>query len=191
MQNLQSLRENSPIDLSNYSDEDIEGALQVHPSLWALTLKNEVGIPLEFKQHRFMAALYNDMSPLQVWLKPPQIGASTAQILKALWMAKKLNKQVVYTLPTDDAMYEMVSATFNRLIAQNSSLQKWVEDTDTMSHKAVGNSMIRFRGTQSATQAMMYPSDVSIHDEVDSSNAEHIQLMETRQQAKAEAWRWY
>jgi len=184
-------QENLPINLSDYTDEEIAQAFECYPSLWAQLLRNEQGIPIEFDDHRFMWDIYNDFSPFSVVLKPPQVGMTTAQILKALYVAKKFNKQIVYTLPTEDAMYEMVSGTFNRLIAQNPPLQKWVMDSDTMSHKSVGDSMIRFRGTQSPTQAMMYPSDLNIHDELDASNFDNIQLMETRQQAKAEAWRWY
>lgn len=184
-------QETSPLDLSTYSDEEIEAAFELYPSLWAQTLRNEQGDWIEFDNHRFMKEIYNDFSPFSVVLKPPQVGMTTAQILKCLYVAKKLNKQIVYTLPTDDTMYEMVSGTFNRLIAQNTKLQEWVSDSDTMSHKSVGSSMIRFRGTSSAIQAMSYPAELNVHDELDASNFENIQLMETRQKAKADPWRWY
>ena len=36
-----------------------------------------------------MRPIFNDMSRFQVILKPPQVGATTTQILKALYMAKK------------------------------------------------------------------------------------------------------
>ncbi len=183
--------ESSPIDFSSFSDEEIEQAYSRYPSLWASTLVNEVGEPIEFDDHKFLKDIYNDFSPLMVVLKPPQVGMTTAQILKCLYIAYHQKKQIVYTLPTEDSTYEMVSGTFNRLIAQNPPLQKWVQNSDTMSHKAVGDSMIRFRGTQIPTQAMMYPSDINAHDELDFSNWENVKLMETRQQAKPEASRWY
>jgi len=181
------------IDFSNYTDEEIKAAWNSYPALWVLWngIKQESGEPIEFNDHNFMWDIYNDLSPFCAVLKPPQVGMTTAQILKALWIAKKEKKEILYTLPTEDAMYEMVSGTFNRLIAQNPILQSWVEDSDTMSHKSVGDSMIRFRGTQSPTQAISYPSDLSIHDEIDASDADNIALMETRQQAQANPMRWY
>lgn len=193
MQNPTSEQENLPINFSDYTDEEISAAWNSAPALWILWngIKQESGEPIEFDDHNFMWDIYNDLSPFCAVLKPPQVGMTTAQILKALWIAKKEKKEILYTLPTEEAMYEMVSGTFNRLISQNPLLQSWVEDSDTMSHKSVGDSMIRFRGTQSSTQAISYPSSLSIHDEIDASNADNIALMETRQQAQANPMRWY
>lgn len=171
--------------------EKILAAHDLYPSLWVKGMVNESGIPLEFKNHRFMLDIYNDLSPLQVILKPPQIGATVMNVLKALWVASHLNKQIIYTLPTASDMYEMVGSGFNRIIAQNPELRQLVSENDTMDHKQVGGGLIRFRGTFSAKQAMMVPSDLNIHDEVDASDSAIITQYETRLQAKADGMRWY
>lgn len=171
--------------------EEIQQIQELKPSLWAEGMVNEAGLPLEFTNHRFLIDIYNDLSPLQVVLKAPQIGATTMHVLKALWVASHLNKQIIYTLPTATDMYEMVGGGFNRIISQNRDLKNLVKDGDTMDHKIVGDSIIRFRGTFSAKQAMMVPSDLNIHDEVDASDAQVIEQYETRLQAKMGGWRWY
>ena len=62
-------------------------------------IKNEVGFPIEFHKRKFLFDIYNDLSPLQVVLKPPQIGATVMNTLKTFWVAKKLKRQIIYTLP--------------------------------------------------------------------------------------------
>lgn len=167
--------------------------MELYPTLWIqkYKIKNEAGIPIEFTQHRFMYDLYNDVSPLQVWLKPPQIGATVAQIIKSLYCAKKKQWDIIYTLPTQGDVSDMAGGKINRIIAQNPILRDWVQDHDTIEQKAVGKQIIYYRGTFSNKQAMMVSSDLNIHDEVDASDASVIQQYETRLQAKADGRRWY
>lgn len=174
-------------------DKKILEAMELYPSLWVAQhqIKTESGLPVEFKKHRFMLDLYNDMSPLQVWLKPPQIGATVAQILKSFYVAKKLRKDIIYTLPTASDVNDMAGGKINRLVAQNPILSKWVKDHDTVDQKAVGENIIYYRGTFSPKQAMMVSSSLNIHDEVDSSDPQVITQYETRLQAQADGMRWY
>ena len=86
----------------------------------------------------------------------------------------------------------MVGGSFNRIIAQNPILMDWVKDHDTVEQKSVGNSMIFYRGTFTAKQAMMIPSGLNIHDEVDASDPNVIVQYENRLQAQEDGgWRWY
>lgn len=163
------------------------------PSYWIKKhkIKNEAGFPIEFDRHYFMQDLYDDMSPLQVWLKPPQIGATVAEIIKSFYCAKKKEWDIIYTLPTQSDVNDMAGGKINRIIAQNPVLQEWVKDHDTVEQKSVGKQIIYYRGTYSPKQAMMVSSDLNIHDEVDASNPPVIEQYETRLQAKADGKRWY
>lgn len=138
-----------------------------------------------------MYDMYNDLSPLQVTLKPPQIGATVKDILKSFWVAKKLKRDIIYTLPTATDVNDMAGGKINRLVAQNPILKEWIRDHDTVEQKSVGDNIIYYRGTFSAKQAMMVSSDLNIHDEVDASDASVITQYETRLQAKQDGWRWY
>ncbi len=149
-------------------------------------------MPIDFEKRRFLWDMYNDLSPLQVLLKPPQIGATVMNTIKSLYVAKKLGKQIIYTLPTQGDVQDMVGGAINRIIYQNPVLMSWVKDHDTIEQKSVGNSIIFYRGTFTQKQAMMVPSGLNIHDEVDASDPNVIVQYETRLQAQEDGGsRWY
>ncbi len=167
--------------------------MELLPTLWIrkYKIKNEAGLPIEFHNHRFLYDIYNDMAPLQVVLKPPQIGMTVLQLIKSLWVAKKKRWDIIYTLPTQGDVNDMAGGKINRIIAQNPILGQWVKDRDTVEQKSVGNNIIYYRGTFTTKQAMMISSDLNIHDEVDASDSDVILQYETRLQAKADGKRWY
>src|SRR6185369_8339699 len=135
-------------------------AKELIPSLWVEkhSLKSESGLPIEFEDHFFMRDLYDDMSSLQVWLKPPQIGATVAQIIKTFYCSKKNGWDVIYTLPTATDVNDMAGGKINRLIAQNPILKEWVHGHDTVEQKSVGKNIIYYRGTFTNKAAMMVSS---------------------------------
>lgn len=164
------------------------------PSLWVLQneIKTSDGKPFEFDKHLFMVDFLNDMSPFQVLLKPPQIGASETEIVKTFFIAKKLGKDIIYTLPTQSDVYDMVGSKVNRIVAQNPILKEWVKDHDTVEQKAVGDNIIHYRGTFTAKAAMMVSSGLNVHDEVDASDLNVITQYENRLQAQEDGgMRWY
>lgn len=182
------------IDGIEVTDKELAEAAELYPYTWVLqnNIRNEIGMPIEFEKRKYLKDIYNDLSPYQVILKPPQIGATVAQTIKSFYVAKKLNRQIIYTLPTEGDVQDMVGGSINRIIAQNQVLLNWVRDHDTIEQKSVGDSIIFYRGTFTAKQAMMIPSGLNIHDEVDASNADVITQYENRLQAQEDGgWRWY
>lgn len=155
------------------------------------SIKTSNGLPFEFRDHAFMIDPLNDLSPLQVWLKPPQIGATEGQIVKTLYVANNYKKDIIYTLPTASDVHDLAGSKINRIVAQNPILMQWVKEHDTVDQKYVGEHVIHYRGTFSTKQAMMVSSQLNVHDEVDASDPEVITQYETRQQATADGWRWY
>lgn len=154
-------------------------------------IKNEQGISLEFKDRPFLWDIYEDMSPFQAILKAPQIGMTTLMTIKSFWVAKNLHKDIIYTLPTQSDVQEMAGSSINRIVAQNPIFMQWVKDHDSVESKRVGDNTIHYRGTWTSKQAMMVPSQLNIHDEVDASKPEVIEQYETRLQANASGMRWY
>lgn len=176
------------------NEEKVSQAMELFPALWVkkYKIKNEVGMPIEFEKRKFLWDMYNDLSPLQVLLKPPQIGATVMFTTKSFYVANKLKRQIIYTLPTQGDVQDMVGGSINRIVAQNPILMDWVKDHDTIEQKTVGDSMIFYRGTFTQKQAMMIPSGLNIHDEVDASDPAIITQYETRLQAQEDGgWRWY
>jgi hypothetical protein len=154
-------------------------------------IKNEQGLPIEFKDRPFLKAIYKDMSPLQVVLKAPQIGMTTLMVIKSFWVANYLGKDIIYTLPTQGDVQAMAATSINRIVAQNPIFMAWVKDHDSVESKQVGQQTIHYRGTWTTKQAMMVPSQLNIHDEVDASKPDVIEQYETRLQATANGMRWY
>ena len=164
------------------------------PALWVLKhqIKTESGKPIEFSKHRFQYDMYNDMSPNQVTLKPPQIGETVKNLVKSFYIAKKFSKDIIYTLPTQSDVNDMAGGKINRIVAQNPILGEWVKDHDTVEQKKVGEGIIYYRGTFTNKAAMMVSSGLNIHDEVDASDPSVITQYETRLQAEENGgWRWY
>ncbi len=163
------------------------------PALWVekYHIKNEAGIELEFKHRLFLRDILNDLSPLQVQLKAPQIGMTVTNIVKSFYVAKKLFKDIIYTLPTFGDVKDMAGGKINRIVAQNPVLQSWIKEHDTIEQKSVGENIIHYRGSFTGKSAMMVSSDLNIHDEVDASDQGVIEQYETRLQSKADGWRWY
>lgn len=165
----------------------------IHCFIEAYQIKNEQGLLLDFYNHMFLWDIYSDMSPLQAIIKPPQIGCTVMMIVKALWIAKNKNKDIIYTLPTQADVSDMGGGKVNRLVAQNPIFKKWVKDHDSIEQKAVADNIIHFRGTFTTKSAMMVTSQLNIHDEVDASKADVIEQYETRLMSNDvnNRWRWY
>lgn len=184
------------VDLADYSDAEIDQAFEEVPVLWVLkhNLKNETGFPIDFEKRRWQIDMWNDLSPKQVTLKPPQIGETVKNLFKSFFVAKKLKKDIIYTLPTEDDVRDMAGGKINRIVAQNPILKEWIRDHDSVEQKKVGDNIIYYRGTFTSKAAMMVSSSLNMHDEIDASNADVITQYETRleaQEDESQKWRWY
>lgn len=179
--------------LEEYSEQELMQAAELYPYTWVLqnNIKTSNGMPFEFTDHRFMIDVFNDMSPLQVGLKAPQVGWTETMIVKSFFLSHEKKKDIIYTLPTDTDIKEMAGGKVNRIVAQNPKLKKWVRDHDSVEQKGVGDNIIYYRGTWTQKAAMMVSSDCNIHDETDASNPAVITQYETRLAAKSDGMRWY
>lgn len=162
----------------------------IHIFLEKYGIKNENGVKLDFHSRPFLWDIYEDMSDKQVVIKAPQIGLTTLQLIKSLYVAKYKHYDIIYTLPSASDIGEMVSGKLNRIIAQNPIFDTWVADKDSVEQKAVGDNRIYYRGTWTTRAAMMVTSQLNIHDEIDASNTQVITQYETRQQAQEQVRIW-
>jgi len=181
---------------TGYTPEQLAEASDLKIGPWMLQneIKTSDGLPFEFEKRRFARAMMSDLSPKQVWFKPPQIGASEMTFCKVCFVVKKLRKNAIYTLPTQSDVQDMVGGKFNRIIAQNpTTLGAWTADHDTIEQKTLGGNTLYLRGTIGKTEAMMVSSSLNVHDELDHSDPQKITQYETRQEAQEtedDKWRW-
>ena len=165
--------------------------LDIHSWIKLHGIKNEQGLPLDFRDHLFLYDIYVDESPKLVCYKSAQIGFTTMALLKSMWLAKTKGMDIIYTMPTADDIKTIVGGKSNRLITQNLILQQYVKDKDSIEQKQVGNNLIYFRGTWTERAALSVSSDLNIHDEEDRSKQPTIQQYASRLQHSKYKWEWH
>ena len=156
--------------------------ISIHSWIRSYGIVNEKGDPIEFKRHLFLFDIYTDLSPHLVVLKAAQVGASTMEIIKNIYDARRQRMDIIYTLPTDNDVQLFVGGKVNRIISNNLILQKYTTDKDTIEQKKICNSMLYFRGTWTNRSAIMITADRLVHDEIDSSKQDIVKDYQARLQ---------
>lgn len=145
-------------------------------------IKNEKGELINFYDHAFLYDIYRDPADNLVVTKAAQVGLSTLEILRNHYDAKSNKMDIIYTLPTDADVHVFVGGKVNRIIANNPCMLADTNDKDTIEQKAVGQSMIYFRGTWTKKAAIMVTADRLVHDEKDSSKQDVVADYQARLQ---------
>ena len=143
-------------------------------------IKNEKGDLIEFYDHPFLFDIYRDQADYLVVIKGAQVGLSTCEIIKNHYDAKSKKLDIIYTLPSDSDVKVFVGGKVNRIIANNPCMSADTADKDTIEQKAIGQSMIYFRGTWNPKAAIMITADRLVHDEKDSSKQDIIRDFPSR-----------
>ena len=151
----------------------------------------DAGKPLYFRKDRqFLFKPFSDFSDKIVVLKAAQIGMSTVSIIKALWVAYRMNISIIYTFPTSDLMQKFVQGKITPLIEANPILKTFVTATDNTYQKRIGTANIIFSGAEKESQAIAFSADLLIHDELDNSKLAIIKQFQSRLQASRVKWQW-
>lgn len=156
--------------------------ISIHAFIQKHNIKNETGVPIDFKNHMFLFDVYRDFSPIMVVTKAAQVGMTTAECIKTLWGVRNKAFDAIYCLPTDTDVNVMVGSKVNRIISQNPIFQQWTKDKDTIAQKQIGDNYIHFRGTWTQKAAIMVSSDWNLYDEVDACKQEVLEQYATRLQ---------
>jgi len=165
--------------------------LSIHAFIQKYEIKNEKGDLLEFRNHLFLFDIYRDFSVKLAVLKAAQIGMTTCEIIKSIWIIHNIKMDAVYILPTDSDVNSMVGSKVNRIIAQNPIFQKWTKDKDTVEQKQIGSNYIHYRGSWSQKAAIMVTSDWNCYDEIDACKQDVIEQYATRLQHSKFKWEHY
>lgn len=137
--------------------------------------------PLDFGTHPFMVAPYNETHPDIVTMKSAQVGWTTLAILRAI-IKCIAGLNVVYTVPTKDAVTDFVTPKVNPIFEANKSLKEHLQES-SKSIKRVANRTLFFRGAFSEKHAISVTADALMHDELDRSDQKVINIYRSRTQA--------
>lgn len=152
---------------------------------WVLEnqIRNERGDTLEFSNHFFLIDPLCDWSPNQVYLKAPQTGWTiTMGVVKSIYAVKELGLNVGYTFPTRDMASTLVAEKFDQIIRYNDFIGKTIGPKEDVFQKQWGNSFLSIRGTFGEKEAIASTLDILIHDELDQSKREVVELYHSRLQ---------
>lgn len=163
------------------TDNNVEVA-SIAKWLTANKIKNEKGDVIDLITHPFLLDIFCDQSPNLTVMKGAQVGLTTTEMLKNHYDAKRYKMDIIYTLPTDNDVRVMVGGKVNRIIANNPTMLADVADKDSIEQKAVGKSMIYFRGTWTKKAAMSVTADRLVHDEKDASKLDVVADYQARLQ---------
>lgn len=174
--NTSTLHKANDLNLEAIADHTIDGWLVAH------NIVNEKGERITFNKHLFLKDIYEDQAQNLVVMKAAQVGLSTLEILKNIYDAKHHRMDIIYTLPTENDVSTFVGGKVNRIIANNPILSEYTADKDSVEQKAIGRSMLYFRGTWTKKAAIMVTADRLVHDEKDSSKQDVVADYQARMQ---------
>jgi len=165
--------------------------ISIHSWLQEHKIRNETGVPIEFRDHLYLFDIYADQSPKLVCYKAAQIGFTTMALLKAIWLAKVKRMDIIHTMPTVTDVREIIGGKIGRLITNNQILQEYVKDKDAIEQRQFGDNIIYYRGTFTEKSAIGVSADLIINDEEDRSKQEVVQQYASRLQHSTKKWEWH
>lgn len=136
------------------------------------------GEKLDFYDHPYLIEIYDDKATDMVVKKAAQIGISTFAINKSLWFADTHDVSIIYTFPTASDVVDFAKARINPTIQASPHLDRRTEGGIEL--KQIGKSFLYFRGAWSERQAIAVDSDFNIHDEIDFSKPDIIEMYKER-----------
>jgi hypothetical protein len=170
------------MDYNGLNDSDIKEISEFDPVVWAMyhRLKNEKGEILNFKEHPYQVDILEDVHPDIVIIKGSQVGMTTMQVVKLLFMMDNNRLTVIYTFPTQDQVNKFAGARFGPMINRTKYLKERIGGLNNNSVKNIGDSYVYFSGTFTESQAISVPADIVIHDELDFSKPDIREVYSSR-----------
>lgn len=160
--------------------------LQHSPALRYTQLGIRVdGRLINFKSYPFLVDLYDyplTREPIDiVVIKGAQLGFTSWQILKVIDGAINVyQNQIGVYFPTEPDVQKFSKSRFARLMNQNPSLAKHVQETNAANMRQVGKVFVLFAGMKSRSAAKSTPNDLNVYDERDEMEDAMVELADRR-----------
>lgn len=156
---------------------------------WArrIGVRTESGEVLHNRDMPWREQLWQETHGRIVMEKPTQIGATTFEYVWAMHRAAVRGNTVIYTMPTGSDVTDFIKGRLNKVIEFTPELAAMVgrgtrvrDKIDGSGMKSFGRGMIYFRGTFTERAAISVPAHARVHDEVDFSVAEVLEMYRRR-----------
>jgi hypothetical protein len=172
------------------------GAL-TDPPIWAfLHLRTDSGGHLDFLERRYLEDIIADERPAHVCVACAQSG-KTITYLSKTWhrllhpRSSEFIPTAIYTFPTASDVSEFSKARAKLMIEASPLLSQEIGNVYT-SELMLGKSgwTIYFRGTKTDRAALSIPAGMLVHDELDRSQPDTLQMFSDRVRASADPHRF-
>jgi hypothetical protein len=169
------------------------------PVLWAeLYLPTERGLRLDLGRHPYMEQGLADWKTRE-WgmMCASQVGKTTMAVARAYWFADTRAATVIYTMHTAEEVRNFArtrakpAIQFSKYLSARIGAVDAVEVKEFRPYDGHGASYIHFKGASADSQALSVPADMLIHDEVDYSRPDVIELYSDRIAHSSEGYRCY
>jgi DNA-directed RNA polymerase subunit RPC12/RpoP len=164
------------LDLSKYEKDST--------LIWAVSnIQLPKAAKWDFSNRAWQPAILDDKSQQIVCQKPTQVGMSTVFLIKMLHYATNNTCRLMYTLPRQDDVYDMVNSRLREIIAESPAVKSQLTDIDNVRMKKFGTSFLHF--SEMSVPPRMLDVDWIVNDEVDLSNPDNLQQITSRLDASS------
>lgn len=141
---------------------------------WAVSnIRLPKGAKWDFQDRRWQLDIINDGSQKIVCRKPTQVGMSTVFLIKMLHFADENTCRLLYTLPRQDDVYDMVNSRLHDIITESPYISNAIAEIDNVRMKKYKKSWLHF--IEMSVPPRMLDADWMLNDEVDLSNQQFLQ----------------
>ena len=138
---------------------------------------------MDFSDKPYLIPIYYDISPEKVIQKSVQCGISEMLICISIAYAEK-GYSVLYVLPKFALRGRFVANRIDPLLEivpeYRNLLENAIGDSDSMTLKHLGQGVINFVGSNSASEFIEFPADLIIVDELDRCDLTNLELADDR-----------
>ena len=146
---------------------------------WAVTnIQLPKGAKWDFSDRKWQLDILNDTSKKIVCRKPTQVGMSTVFLIKMLHFADENACRLLYTLPRQDDVYDMVNSRLHDIVTESPYVRTAISEVDNVRMKKFKKSWLHF--IEMSVPPRMLDADWMVNDEVDLSNQNNLQQAVSR-----------
>jgi len=172
------------------------GKAPINPKAFALAhMRTERGEPLDFLDRPYLVGPLVDPRVNHVVIACAQSGKTVTFLSKVfqqlIYPVGRKSRTVIYTFPTKEDVQEFSAARAKPMIEASPLLVQEIGDLDNVMVKQFRNgSTVYFRGTKTERTALSVPADILVHDELDRSQSDTLQMYADRTRASDDPRRY-
>tara|TARA_Y100000310_G_scaffold331632_1_gene405552 strand:+ start:14109 stop:15836 length:1728 start_codon:yes stop_codon:yes gene_type:complete len=139
-----------------------------------ITLRQE---SFDLDGHEYLADIYTDPTPFEVYRKAAQVGISTKCLLEAIWLCDKYHGKVLYYMATDTDADDFSNDRINTVIDDCNYLTQLAQERergrDNVRLRHIAKGSLYCRGMFTKGKVKSVDADMIILDELDEADQEN------------------